>query len=59
MCLCVRGRGRGGVRHGDVGRAIILAVARGIFAERDVKLPVQRVRDLPMGAGHENLGLRS
>ena len=47
------------MRHGDVGRAIILAVARGIFAERDVKLPVQGILDLPMGAGHENLGLRS
>jgi hypothetical protein len=39
------------VRHGDAGGAVILAVACGVLAKRHVKLPVQGVLDLPMGAG--------
>jgi len=61
MCLGGRGRGRStAAQDGDVGGAVILAVARGGLAERDVKLPVQGVLDGPMGAdgGHENLGHR-
>ena len=48
------------MRHGDVGGAVILAVAGGIFPERNVKLPVQGVPGCPMGAdgGPEDLGRR-
>ena len=60
MCRGGRDRGRGGVRPSDVGGAIILPVAGGIFPERNVKLPVQGVPGLPMCAdcGHRDLGRR-
>ncbi len=47
-------------QDGDVGGAIILTVAGGIFPELNGKLPVQGVLDLPMCAdgGHEDLGCR-
>ena len=39
------------MRHGNVGGAIVLAVAGGVFPERNLKLPVQGTIDALDGGG--------
>lgn len=43
---------------GDVGGAVVLAVARSVFPKQDVKLPMQGILDPPVGAGsgYKDLG---
>src|SRR5882724_3706003 len=45
-------------QDGDVGGAVVAAVARGVLAQRHVELPVQSVLDVPVRAHGLEQGLR-